>query len=181
MKRPFIIHDEETFARMLEEDKNTHFFWGPRSARRKKNGRESYATRYREELLEPLVYTLKRKARLTDMINQREMAIKARKATQVIAEKNAVRTLERERERKEREDYWANVLGDWQREHNRLTQLKREFFMAKQNTYSEARREFLEAMNEDVDLWTETPDECKYMRFVFGEGVKFPFNKTHYS
>jgi hypothetical protein len=181
MKRPFIIHDEETFARMLEEDKNTHYFWGPRSARRKKNGRESFETRYREELVDPLVYALKRKARITDMIQQREMAIKARKAAQELAEKRAQRALAKERERQERIDYWAKVLGDWQREQNRLTELKRQFFMAKQDVYSQSRREFLEAMNEDVDLWAETPDECKYMRFVFGEGVKFPFNKTHYS
>eukprot|EP01122_Echinamoeba_exundans_P006729 TRINITY_DN1952_c0_g1_i1.p1 TRINITY_DN1952_c0_g1~~TRINITY_DN1952_c0_g1_i1.p1 ORF type:complete len:363 (-),score=94.82 TRINITY_DN1952_c0_g1_i1:44-1132(-) len=179
-RKPFVIHDEETFAKMLEEDKMKNFVRGPSSVRRKLHNRMSYETRFRLEVGEPLMYHLKRKAHLTKMIREREQAIKEKKLAEELAERRAVASARKAEKRAERKAYWDKVLGEWHLEQARLADLKRKYFLARQEVYDKARQEWLTALNEDVDLWKETPDECKYMRFVFGEGVKFPFNNTPY-
>lgn len=97
-----------------------------------------------------------------------------------IAQRRAESAQRKAEKRAERKAYWDKVLGEWHIEQARLIDLKRKYFLARQEIHDKARREWLEALNEDVDLWKETPDECKYMRFSFGEGVKFPFNNTPY-
>lgn len=70
-RKPFVIHDEETFARMLEEDRMKNFVRGPSSARRKLHKKMSYNTRFMLEVGDPLIYHLKRKAHVTKMITVR--------------------------------------------------------------------------------------------------------------
>jgi hypothetical protein len=165
---------------MLEEDKLKNFVRGPSALRRKLHNRMSYETRFRLEVGEPLLYHLKRKAHLTKMVREREQAIREKKLAEELAERRAVSSARKAEKRAERKAYWDKVLGEWHLEQARLADLKRKYFLARQDVYDKARQEWLTALNEDVELWKETPDECKYMRFVFGEGVKFPFNNTSY-
>lgn len=177
---PLVIQDEATFEKYLEEQKSKMFIRGPAIVRQPMSPRAGYLRRHRVEILEPLVYELKRKALVTQLVRQREEAIKAKK----VADELAVRRLERDTERAkksaERRAYWDKIQGEWHAENDRLIALKREYFLARENVYSEARREFLAAMNADVHLWEESPEECKFLRFQFGEGVQFPFNNSRY-
>lgn len=70
-RKPFVIHDEETFTQMLEADRLKHFVKGPPSTRRKLHVRMSFERRYGLEVGDPLIYHLKRKAHVTKMINVR--------------------------------------------------------------------------------------------------------------
>lgn len=179
-KKPLVIQDEETFDKFLEEQRQTMYIRGPRLVRQPVSPRAGYARRYKVEVLEPLIYELKRKAHITHLVQQREEAIKAKKVAEEIAERRAERDAAAEGKRIERRAYWEKVQGEWHAENDRLIALKREYFLAREKVYAEARKEFLTAMNADVHLWEESPEECKFMRFQFGEGVQFPFNNTRY-
>lgn len=67
-KTPFIIHDEATFEKFLENEMSTKYIRGPKSSRRQSSGRENYRTRYRKEIVDPLLYELKRKAHVTHLV-----------------------------------------------------------------------------------------------------------------
>lgn len=67
-KAPFIIHDEATFEKFLEDEMNSKYVRGPKSSRRPETGRENYRTRYKKEILDPFLYELKRKAHITHLI-----------------------------------------------------------------------------------------------------------------
>lgn len=179
-KKPLVIQDEATFEKYLEEQKQKMFVNGPRIVRMPISKRAGYRRRYEVEVTAPMIYELKRKAYITMLVNQREDAIKAKK----VAEEQEARRLSKAAAAAEksaaRRAYWEKVQADWHRENDRLIALKREYFMARENVYAEARKEFLSAMNADVHLWEESPDECKFLRFKFGEGVSFPFNNTRY-
>lgn len=179
-KAPLVIQDEETFERYLEEQKHKMYVNGPSIVRQPVSKKAGYLRRYRVEILEPLMYELKRKAYITKLVQDREDAIKQKKIVEEQAVKKAKRQEEKKARTAERNAYWERVLGEWHKENDRLIALKREYFVARQKVFSEARKEFLTAMNADVHLWEESPDECKFLRFQFGQGVKFPFNKTQY-
>lgn len=179
-KKPLVIQDEETFEKFLEQQRQTMYLRGPRLVHQPVSPKAGFKRRFQVEIVEPLVYELKRKAHITRLIQQREDAIKAKKVAEEIAERRAERKIIADKKAAERRSYWERVQGEWHAENNRLVALKREYFLAREKVYSEARKEFLTAMNADVHLWEESPEECKFMRFQFGTGVQFPFNNTRY-
>jgi hypothetical protein len=179
-RKPLVIQDEATFEKYLEEQKQKMYFNGPAIVRQPVSKKAGYRRRFTVEITAPIVYELKRKAYITMLVKQREDAIKAKK----VLEEQEARRLSRQAAAAEkaaaRRAYWEKVQADWHTENDRLIALKREYFMAREQVYAEARKEFLAAMNADVHLWEESPDECKFLRFKFGEGVSFPFNNTRY-
>lgn len=179
-KAPLVIHDEATFEKFLAEQKEKNFFRGPASSRQPIFKRAGYKHRYKVEVLDPLVYELKRKGFITRLVQDREDKIKAKKVAEELAARRAERDAAKAKRSQEKAEYWGKVLGDWHQENDRLFALKQDYFMAREEVFSQARREFLLAMNNDVNLWNETPDECKFLRFKFGSGVQFPFNRTPY-
>jgi hypothetical protein len=179
-KKPLVIQDEATFEKYLEDQKQKMYIRGPAVVRQPKSPRAGYKRRYRVEVLEPILYELKRKGYITKLVTEREDAIRAKKVAEEVAQRRAERDAERAARTAERQAYWSKVQAEWHRENDRLVALKREYFLARQDVYSQARREFLAAMNSDVHLWEESPEECKFLRFQFGNGVKFPFNSSRY-
>jgi len=179
-RQPLVIQDEETFEKYLAEQKSKMFVRGPAIVRQPVSPRAGYARRYRVEILEPLLYELKRKAYVTQLVRQREESIKEKKVAEELAARRVQRDEERAKKSTERRAYWEKIQGEWHAENDRLIALKREYFLSRENVYSEARKEFLTAMNADVHLWEESPEECKFLRFQLGAGVQFPFNNTRY-
>ena len=179
-KKPLVIQDEETFDKFLVEQTQKMYKRGPRIVRQPMSPRAGYDRRYQVEILQPFLYELKRKAYLTHLIQQREDAIKAKKVAEEIAERRAERKAIADVQSAERRMYWNKIQAEWHEENDRLIALKREYFMAREKVYSEARKEFLAAMNADVHHWEESPEEAKFLRFKFGAGVTFPFNNTRY-
>jgi len=90
----------------------------------------------------------------------------------------AERKEQKQKLHEEKVNYFNKALGEWHTENQRLIQFKRDYVLRRNEINAKSRREFLEAMNDDIMLWKETPDECKLMRFAFGEGVKFPFKRN---
>lgn len=179
-QKPLVIQDEATFEKYLEEQQQKMYIRGPSVVRQPRFPRAGYARRYRVEVLEPILYELKRKGYVTKLVMEREEAIKAKKVADELAERRAERALLKAERSAERQAYWNKVHSEWHKENDRLIALKREYFLARQDVYAQSRKEFLTAMNSDVHLWEESPEECKFLRFQFGVGVQFPFNNSRY-
>lgn len=179
-KKPLVIQDEETFEKYLEEQKQKMFIKGPAIVRQPLSPRAGYARRFEVEITAPIIYELKRKAYVTKLVREREEAIKAKKVAEEQELKNIARAAAKREKSAVRKAYWDKVFGEWHKENNRLIALKREYHLAREGVLAEARKEFLTAMNQDVSMWEESPDECKFQRFQLGQGVLFPFNNTLY-
>lgn len=76
--------------------------------------------------------------------------------------------------------HWNATIGAWHKKNNHLRVLKAEYMTKRKEALSDARKEFLNALADDVGKWVESPNECRFMRFRFAEGVNFPYNKSSY-
>jgi hypothetical protein len=176
-KKPYVIPDEETFQKILEEDKRNYLWKGPKFL--KLRGRENWETLFIESI-KPFAYELQRRARIAHLVNQREEALAKKKFEEEVAKRRAEREAEREKLRAEKAMYWNKIVSEWQAENQKLRELKAEYRLAREAVYAKAREEFLSALQEEMDKWVETPDEAKWLRFHFVEGVVFPYKKTEY-
>lgn len=95
--------------------------------------------------------------------------------------KREMRKKEKDKLSMEKQLYWGSVFGQWHTENNRLKALKKEYVLAREKKFADARREYLEALNLETLKFKESPDDSKYMRFALGYGVQFPYNNTYYS
>eukprot|EP01120_Amphizonella_sp_Union-15-10_P009726 TRINITY_DN3750_c0_g1_i1.p1 TRINITY_DN3750_c0_g1~~TRINITY_DN3750_c0_g1_i1.p1 ORF type:complete len:349 (+),score=48.05 TRINITY_DN3750_c0_g1_i1:56-1102(+) len=179
--KPFVIHDFETFCRKLHEDQMKSFYKGPLSVSAKKTGDENYDTRFKYEIWDPFWYELRRKIRFTSLIKKREADIAAQKELNDLHITRIQKAIRKRQKFDERLAKWMKVAGAWFAENDKLRSLKNKYRLAQQEVMVSARREFLVALNEESSFWIETPDECKFMRFYFGKGVTFPYNRTPYS
>eukprot|EP01121_Diplochlamys_sp_Union-15-3_P014650 TRINITY_DN469_c0_g1_i2.p1 TRINITY_DN469_c0_g1~~TRINITY_DN469_c0_g1_i2.p1 ORF type:complete len:352 (+),score=50.28 TRINITY_DN469_c0_g1_i2:51-1106(+) len=177
---PYLSHDAAAFWPIAKKDMESNFKRGPIYITQRTTGEENYKTRFRYEVWEPFWYELRRKVRLTTMIKHHQDMIKEHQQRETLKEGRIQKALRKRQSHEERVAHWGKVIGDWFTENNKLKALKNEYRVMQEGILSKSRREFLLAMNQKVNLWTESPDECKYLRFQFGEGIKFPYRKSEY-
>jgi hypothetical protein len=177
-KTPYKILDDESFDQMLQHEIQTYLWRGPPKTRIPATA--SYSVRQYYEQWLPAVYELRRRSRIAELIETRERAIDERKVNEEMEQKRAAKLAEKAKLKAERIAYRTAVESEWHAENNKLKALKREYRLAREDVYAQARSEFLEAMQDDFDKWKETPNECKYLRFEFVEGVQWPPRKTPY-
>jgi len=179
-RKPYLIEDEETFQKRLEEDQRKFLFNGPKAVRTKRRAPRSYFDQLNVDLLEPWLYELRRKGRIAELVEEREDAIARAKWIAQNEERRAKRLEERKENFMRQLDHWNNTLGRWHQENNQLRMAKAEYMKQRQDLLSKAAQEFLTALQDDHELWESTPNECRFLRFRFAEGISFPYNKTQY-
>jgi len=139
-----------------------------------------YAKRLDREILDPWLLEIRRRARVAELVQKRENAIAYVKYRQKLEEDRKKILEERQTEFLKKQEHWNTALGGWHKENNLLRVMKREYMKERNEVMHNARKEFLEALEEDIDRWIETPNECRFSRFRFITGVVFPYNKTRY-
>eukprot|EP01130_Rhizamoeba_saxonica_P000302 TRINITY_DN10280_c0_g1_i1.p1 TRINITY_DN10280_c0_g1~~TRINITY_DN10280_c0_g1_i1.p1 ORF type:complete len:358 (-),score=80.85 TRINITY_DN10280_c0_g1_i1:26-1099(-) len=182
-KKPVIkIGTDEEFEEFLEKDKQTHLFKKPMKLRRALNGNENYITLRQRDVEIPWLYEVRRRARVAELVNKREQAIAEKDFEIELAIKREKLRLEKAKKHKLKMAHWQKILGDFYNTKNRIQKLKFEYMNERTEIFKLARKEFLKALSEDVDKWAESPEECRFMRFRFNEGVgdSFPYNNTPY-
>jgi len=75
-------------------------------------------------------------------------------------------------------EHWNKIYSEWLSQNNQLKGLKAEYARTRNKFQEEARKEYLRAIEEDVNKWVHTPEECRFLRFKFKEGITFPFNPS---
>jgi len=115
------------------------------------------------------------------MVQARQKNLDEAREKEEFRQARIAKALRNRHKHEERMAHWNKVMGAWYAENDKLRALKNEYRISQEQVLSKSRREFLLAFEKDVNLWIETPDECKYMRFDFGEGIKFPYRRTAYS
>jgi signal transduction histidine kinase len=143
----------------LQQEIQTYLWRGPPKTRIPATA--SYNVRQYYEQWLPAVYELRRRSRIAELIEARERAIDERKVNEEMEQKRAAKLAEKAKLKAERIAYRTKVESEWHEENNKLKTLKREYRLAREDVYNQARGEFLEAMQDDFDKWKETPDECK--------------------
>eukprot|EP01127_Copromyxa_protea_P013778 TRINITY_DN3730_c0_g1_i1.p1 TRINITY_DN3730_c0_g1~~TRINITY_DN3730_c0_g1_i1.p1 ORF type:complete len:364 (-),score=109.29 TRINITY_DN3730_c0_g1_i1:31-1122(-) len=180
-KTPYTILPEDEFQALIQKKLNTEYFWGPKSARVNRGNRHvGYYRKYVEDIYDPWEYELKRRGMVQEMVDQREMAIAEQKWKDEVAAKREQRLKERQDDFQKHIVHWNKTIGEWHKRNNNLRLLKAEYMNERAKALSLARREFLQALNDDEWKWTESPAECRFLRFRFAEGVQFPYNKSSY-
>jgi len=111
--KPIEIGSEEDFLKKIEEDQKVYLKNGPRSAIIRKSGHENYLTRRQYEIENPIIYELRRKARVTFLVEQREGAINKRIVELKIKTNKEKRQIERLEGNRKRNEHWDNVYGEW--------------------------------------------------------------------
>jgi len=161
---------------------NNYLFWGPRSRFHKLRRGEhlGYFTKLEREVWEPWIYELRRRGKVAELVTEREQAIALQKWNEYFEEKRAKRLKERQDDFHNQITHWNESIGEWHRENNTLRKLKETFQQTKRHKLKEARKEFLQAMEDDCFRWVESPNECRFMRFRLADGVQFPYNKAAY-
>jgi len=175
-KKPFTITSEEEFKKLLDEDIEKNYRIGPKSAHKHRNVNESYTTRRQIEVEDPIIFEIRRKARVAQLVEERENAIKERvdliKLSEYRSRKNEIDI----QNYNTRMGHWNNVFNEWMDRHKKINELRAEYHKKRLEVISLARQEYLRAIDEDVSKWVYTPDECRFMRFKFKPGVVFPYN-----
>jgi len=59
---------------------------------------------------------------------------------------------------------------------NLIDKLNVDYIRKKEEIGKETRREYLRAIDEESDRWVDSPDECRFLRFKFKEGITYPYN-----
>lgn len=178
-RKPVMIHDDETFKDLLELTMTKEYTRGPRNPNPAPS--DGYTLRLKRDVVDPWAYDLKRRALVARIIEQRESALKQRKLVQEIENNRVKSALRAFRWRKLHGKQGLELKNDWHKESVRLFDLKRSYWNAREQMFTEMRQEFLDNMNPTHSLWEKTPDECKFLRFRFGLGVSFPFTNAEYN
>ncbi len=144
---------------MLQQEIQTYLWRGPPKTRIPPTA--SYNVRLYYEQWLPAEYELKRRSHIAQLIERRDRAIDERKINEEMEQKRAAKLAEKAKLKAERIAYRTKVESEWHEENNKLKALKREYRLAREDVYNQARSEFLEAMQDDFEKWKETPDECK--------------------
>lgn len=177
---PYVIEDEETFRRKIQELQDKHLFWGPRDRYTQFRKPIGYFHKLQRAVWDPWVYELRRKGKVMELVEEREEAIAKRKWDQMLAERREKRLKERQDDFEKQLVHWNATLGEWHKENNTLRKLKEEYMEQRRQIEASARREYLQVLDTDSDKWVESPNECRFLRFRFSEGAKFPYNKAPY-
>jgi len=175
-KSPTQILTDEEFLKVLEEDTKKYLSKGNRKP--KTTGKENYNVLLYRNVIQPWMYEMRRKARIGELVRKHEDSLKERKYREEVEKLRAIREEEKSKERNERNKYWEKTFGEWHQQNMKLIELKSNFRVVREETLAKSRKDFLLAMEEDIDKWVETPNECKFLRFKFADGVKFPPNKS---
>eukprot|EP01126_Amoeba_proteus_P053447 TRINITY_DN6511_c0_g2_i4.p1 TRINITY_DN6511_c0_g2~~TRINITY_DN6511_c0_g2_i4.p1 ORF type:complete len:356 (-),score=80.21 TRINITY_DN6511_c0_g2_i4:118-1185(-) len=178
-KKPYVILGEEEFHEQIKQWLEKNFFWGPKQCRRRNNKPVSYLTNLLRENFWPWEYEMRRRSHVTMMVQEREEAIAKERWRADIDEKRRETLEHRKEEYMKQLDHWNSVFGKWHKENNQLRQMKTTYVLTKEKVLSSSRKEFLKAIEEDVDRWATSPHECRFMRFRMI--TDFPYNKTVYS
>jgi len=74
---PYVIEDEETFRKRIQEDMQNYLWRPPKSVRKQVRARNTlgYPKRADRELLDPFLLEIRRRARVAELVEQREDAI----------------------------------------------------------------------------------------------------------
>jgi len=181
-RKPYVIEDEETFRNRLLKDKDLYLFRIPKSVRQfhRKRNPIGYRKRLEKEVIDPFVLELRRRARVSELVKEREDAIALVKYNQQIADRRNKRLEEKQEEYTKIRTHWNQVLGEWHKHNNTLLVMIREFQREREEIFTKSRIEYLKALQENVGLWKNNPNECRFIRFRFAAGVTFPYNKTVY-
>eukprot|EP01129_Flabellula_baltica_P015438 TRINITY_DN7872_c0_g1_i1.p1 TRINITY_DN7872_c0_g1~~TRINITY_DN7872_c0_g1_i1.p1 ORF type:complete len:599 (-),score=187.11 TRINITY_DN7872_c0_g1_i1:76-1872(-) len=174
-RKPVEIGTEEEFTERIKDAMKVHYWHGPKSAWTAINGNEGYQTRRRYEIEDPALYEARRAAFVSTMIEEREYFIEKRHEELEIA-KEYDRTRDKKlRDHEKRVEVWNDVYSKWTESNKVLKRMKKEYKEQRDLVFKKARIEFLKAISEDKDKWVESPDECRFLRFKFKEGVTFPW------
>jgi len=115
------------------------------------------------------------------LVEEREDAIARAKWLAANEERRAKRLEERKQNFLKNMFDWNDTMGQWLKENNDLCLAKFKFFAKRELILANSRREFLQAIQDEQDLWVDTPSECRFLRFRFSDDVQtFPPNKTKY-
>eukprot|EP01128_Nolandella_sp_AFSM9_P009227 TRINITY_DN5848_c0_g1_i1.p1 TRINITY_DN5848_c0_g1~~TRINITY_DN5848_c0_g1_i1.p1 ORF type:complete len:381 (+),score=102.84 TRINITY_DN5848_c0_g1_i1:37-1143(+) len=181
-KRPaYTIESEEDFLQTLEDDRKNFLVYAPKSVRRQYNKRNvlGYQRILEREVVDPFLHEVRRKARMAELVGRREDAIAQETYRRQLAEKRAIALEKKQKEHLKKQAHWNEVVGGWQRENSYLRTLRRKFVEMNMAQESEARKEYLSALEEDISMWTDTPDSCRYARFRM-VGTNHPFHGLPY-
>jgi len=177
---PYIIEDEETFRQKIKDLQEKYLFWGPRDRFTKFRKPIGYWHKLQREIWDPWVYELRRRGKVMELVQEREEAIAKQKWNQMLEERRSKRMQERQEDFDKQLVHWNETLGEWHKENNTLRKLKEEYMRKRKEIETASRREFLQILDTDSDKWVESPNECRFLRFRFAEGVTWPPNKAAY-
>lgn len=180
-KKPYTILPEDQFRQLLDKKLETELFWGPKSAHVKRGNRPmGFFRKFLGEVYDPWEYEIKRRGLIQELVDEREEAIAQQKWKADLAAAREKRLQERQEDFQKHMLHWNATIGAWHKKNNHLRMLKAEYMTKRKEALSRARGEFLNALSDDLGKWVESPNECRFLRFRFVEGVKFPYNKSAY-
>eukprot|EP01124_Arcella_intermedia_P010301 TRINITY_DN1681_c0_g1_i1.p1 TRINITY_DN1681_c0_g1~~TRINITY_DN1681_c0_g1_i1.p1 ORF type:complete len:371 (-),score=92.26 TRINITY_DN1681_c0_g1_i1:73-1185(-) len=181
-KKPLLLETEQEFRQRVHDTLQNFLFKTPKSIRRVYHPRNviGHRKRLEREVVDPWLIEIRRRAKVAELTEEREDAIAQAKWLATVEERRKKRLEEKHALVVKEQEKWENTMGQWFQQDNQYAILKLKYWERREKIIAKARREFLDALDTTVDMWSETPNECRFTRFRFLPDVQFPYNKSQY-